>query len=174
MNVFDSLKTKQAAVVTETTAAWDAAVVQFAADPTTATEKAVTAMLKLTGKSVDELQVAVARQTRINSLRAEIAEYPIALATQQQTATKFAEFRDEKAAMQKKLDAELSRVRGENNAAGWRVVQINEAASELRRLTGESVILPTVAEADAVITPATNELEFPHAAASEIRLPSDM
>ena len=176
MNVFDSLKTKQAAVVIEATAAWDVAVVQFAADPATTTEKAVAGLLKLTGKSVDELQAAVARQTRINELRGEIAEYPKAVAEHIETGTKLHTFLGERIAEMRRLDAELSRCRGAERGAEYRVQQLQESASELRRLTGLPVILTTVAKTDAVIAPMTDEVELLSTTRTirDVALPSDM
>ena len=174
MNVFDSLKTKQAAMIAEVTTAWDVAVVQFAADPATTTEKAVAGLLKLTGKSVDELQAAVARQARINSLQNEITEYPKAVAEHIAVGTALHEFIKRRHATIRDLDSELSRRRGAEMGAAYQVQQLQESARELKLLTGLPVILTTVAKTDAVIAPMTNEVELPPAAASEIRLPSDV
>ena len=150
MNVFDSLKTKQADAQRGADAAWNEAVVQFAADPTTATEKAVTAVLKLAGKVVDELQVAVARQTRINELRVEIAEYPAAVAEHVVAGNELHEFIKENGITQKALEeassipqSQISRLRKVSRAE---FATLNKLLPALSLLTGREVGISDVLE----------------------------
>ena len=169
-NLIESLKAKSEAESAKAVTDWQSLITKVASDE--ATEKEVAAVLKSTNKTLNELQAAVDRQTRINELRGEIAEYPKAVVEHIAAGTALHDFITQRHANIRGLDYDLSRCREAERGSEYRVQQLQESARELRRLTGESIVLSTVAKTDAVIAPI--EVELPPATASEIRLPSDV
>ena len=178
-NLIESLKAKSEAESAKAVTDWQSLIAKVASDQ--ATEAEVSKLLKSTGKTLEELQVAVARQTRINSLRGEITGYPEAVAEHIAAGTALHEFIKRRHATIRDLDSELSRCRGAERGAEYRVQQLQESASELRRLTGENVVLRAIPALDAELSGGevkipVIEVELPPVTRTvlEVALPSDV
>jgi len=150
MSVIENLKTKAQAEATKAASEWESLIVKVADDA--ATESEVGRVLKLTGRSLDQLQTAVSRAQEVKRLRGMLDDYGEAAAAEQLAMQSKSQFRTRKRDLLKQLNAEELKLDSAIRHASFRKAQIHNAACDLQRLTGEKINLQ-VPEAEPVMAP---------------------
>jgi len=150
MTVIESLKLKSENDSLKMANEWEAIVAKVADDA--ATESEVGRVLKLTGRSLDQLQTAVSRAQEVKRLRAMLDDYGEAAAAEQLAMQNKNQFRTRKRDLLKQLNAEELKLDSAIRQAAFRKAQIHNAACDLQRLTGEKINLQ-VPEAEPVMAP---------------------
>jgi len=150
MTVIESLKLKSENDCAKAASEWEAIVAKVADDA--ATESEVGRVLKLTGRSLDQLQTAVSRAQEVKRLRVMLDNYGEAAAAEQLAMQSKSQFRTRKRDLLKQLNAEELKLDSAIRHASFRKAQIHNAACDLQRLTGETINLQ-VPEAEPVMAP---------------------
>jgi len=150
MTVLESLQQKSENDSLKMANEWEAIVAKVADDA--ATESEVGRVLKLTGRSLDQLQTAVSRAQEVKRLRGMLDDYGEAAAAEQLAMQSKSQFRTRKRDLLKSLAAEELKLDSAIRHASFRKAQIHNAACDLQRLTGETINLQ-VPEAEPVMAP---------------------
>lgn len=151
MTVLEKFRQQSEADRAAADAAWSALVSKLASSGKAASKlshQEIDDVRKAAGKSLDDLERAVATEKRCIELRERARQRPAAIRRVRKAEQDAAEFNKRLQRTNQEMIAEGQKFQGEARVARSELQQIDAAVSELEKITGEAFVWPD-AEAEA-------------------------